>query len=126
MSITIDDSGFVAAVKSIRLTVGDMVNIAGAGSAIVKGVQKTLVPVDTAATKTSINDHYIISTKLKIEDDIGPETDYAPYIEYGLVTKPNYPIQPFVVPSATGSNKSRTLNAITKAYGIFLRKKWPT
>jgi len=124
--ITVDDSGFVAAIKDVKLTASDMLNIAGAGSAIVKGVQKTLVPVDSGATKLSVNDHYIVKTDTKIENDIGPETEYAPYIEHGLVTKPNYPIQPFVVPSATGANKSRALNAITKAFGVFLRKQWPT
>jgi len=126
MKFTIDDSAFVAAIKKTKLTASDMLNIAGAGSAIVKGVQKILVPKDTHDTELSIGDHYIIATAEKVENDIGPETTYAPYIEYGVVSKPNYPIQPFIVPSATGSNKSNTLNAISSAFGAFLRKQWPT
>jgi len=45
--------------------------------------QRMLVPADTAATKLSIGQHIVESSKTKIVDDIGPETEYSLYLEYG-------------------------------------------
>jgi hypothetical protein len=123
---SVDDSGFKASVKGARITQQDMKEFGNAGSSVIKSKQKTLVPVDTAATKTSIGDHYGEISATYFEDDIGPETDYAPNIEYGRADMPNYPIQPFVVPSATGESVSKVNRAIGAAFKSWLTGKWQT
>lgn len=126
MDFQVDASKFEAALKNIDLTADDLLQIEGAGAAVVISNQKIDVPVDTAATRNSIKSHYVTSRRDYIEDDIGPETDYAPYIEYGVASKPNYPIQPFIVPSATGGKKRDCLNTISAAFGITVIQKWTT
>jgi len=121
----VDVSGFINAIKNIKPGADDLLNMEGAGAAVVSSVQKIKVPVDTAATKNSIKSHYITSTRTEIVDDIGPETEYAPNIEYGRKDMPNYPIQPFVVPSATGNNKRDCINAITTTFHTWILSKWP-
>jgi len=101
MSMTIDDRQVMAFLKK-GLTVGDMLGIEKPMALTVVNRQRSLVPVDTAATKTSIKPDIQTATATKVEDHIGPSTDYAPYIEFGVTSKPNYPIQPFVRPSVNG------------------------
>ena len=91
-----------------------MLNVLGAGAAVVATTQKILCPVDTGATRASITSHY---NKGENEVLVGPSTDYSIYIEYGT-TNPNYPIQPFVVPSGTGSSRRSAISAIGRA--VFL------
>lgn len=43
---------------------------------------QTFVPVDTAATKNSIYAEY---SDGGLQADVGPTTEYAPYLEYGTV-----------------------------------------
>jgi len=124
--ITVDTSGFDAAMVKAKMGADDLLNIAGAGAAVVSSTQKVLVPVDTGATRSSINSHIQTSTRTQVIDDIGPETEYAPYIEYGVASKPNYPIQPFVVPSAHGNNARSAQNAISRAFGAWLSEIWPS
>jgi hypothetical protein len=121
----VDTSGFDAAMVKAKMGADDLLNIAGAGAAVVASVQKMQVPVDTAATRNSIRSHIIKSTRTEVIDDIGPETDYAPYIEYGVASKPNYPIQPFVRPSAHGNNARSAQNAIARAFRAWIEAKWP-
>lgn len=120
----VDDSGFSKSAKNVKLSRSDMLSIEGAGAAIVQNTQKTLVPVLTAATKTGINSHIITATDTLVEDEIGPETDYAPVIEYGRKDMPNYPIQPFIRPSAFGNNATNALKAISTAFGLLVGQKW--
>lgn len=117
--------GAAAALAGIVMKEYDLRNIGMAGSAIVKTHQKIDVAKDTRATELSIEDHIIESRADYFEDDIGPETEYAPNIEYGRKDMPNYPIQPFVVPSASGANKREALNAVIRAYGEYIKGKWP-
>ena len=124
LDLQVDASQLERALNNINLTADDLLNIEGAGAAVVIMNQKLDVPVDTAATRTSIKSHIVTSRRDYIEDDIGPETDYAPYIEYGVESKPNYPIQPFIVPSATGSKARSAQNAITTAFGKTVESKW--
>jgi hypothetical protein len=121
----VDTSGFDAAMVKAKMGADDLLNSAGAGAAVVVSVQKMQVPVDTAATRTSIKSHIIKSTRTEVIDDIGPETEYAPYIEYGVASKPNYPIQPFVRPSAHGKKRRDCINAITTAFHTWILSKWP-
>jgi hypothetical protein len=121
----VDVSGFINAIQKIGPTADDLLNIGGAGAAVVAMHQKILVAKDTHATENSIRSHIVKSTRTELIDDIGPETTYAPNIEYGRKDMPNYPIQPFVVPSATGNNKRDCLNAITTAFHTWILSKWP-
>jgi hypothetical protein len=144
--IDVDISEFLKAVENVKLTADDMVNFSGAGSAVIKGVQKMLVPVDSAATKLSINDHYTTVSATEVVDEIGPETEYAPYLEYGtgeyaaagdgrkggwvykgrngFVFTLGMRPRPYVLPSATGKNKTNAINAISTAFRAFLESKW--
>ena len=124
MDLTLDTSKFTDALGRAVIGADDLLNIEGAGAAVVIGNQKLSVPVDTAATRNSIRSHIVTSRRDYIEDDIGPETEYAPYIEYGVASKPNYPIQPFIAPSAAGMSKRDCLNAISTAFGLTVIKKW--
>lgn len=81
----------------------DMLDIEKAPALVVVNKQRQDVPVDISLTKNSIQQHVQSATDTKVLDHIGPETDYAPYIELGVVSKPNYPIQPFVRPSVFGN-----------------------
>jgi len=70
--------------RRAKLTESDLLNIEGAGAAVLVNAMRTKVPVGaTGATRASIMSHIVSSSNTKVEDDIGPETDYAPYLEYG-------------------------------------------
>ena len=81
------------------------------------------VPVDTAATKTSVDSHIIESSNVRVVDDVGPETIYAPNIEYGIQDKPNYPIQPFVRPTAF-EDLAKIVSAIGYSFGQLVMGRW--
>lgn len=114
-SIEVDLSKFAKAMKKAGITAQDMQAFGFAGSAVVMATQKMLVPVDTGATWASIAAEPVSVTSTRAEYEIGPSTEYAPYIEYGVASKPNYPIQPFVVPSATGDSRNRCIKAVEAA-----------
>lgn len=120
----IDASDFEAAARRAISNKNDMLQIAGAGSYVIINKQKSLVPVDTAATKTSIRSHITSATNTHVEDEVGPETEYAPVIEYGRKDMPNYPIQPFIRPSAYGKPLKDTLAAIAREFGNIVVSKW--
>lgn len=85
--------------------------------------QRRDVPVDTGATKTSIGSDIIVSTNRIVTDHIGPSTSYAPSIEYGVISKPNYPIQPFVRPSAFGAGAKAAFKVALSALLRMIKKK---
>lgn len=120
-----DTSAFDAALKKIEPSADELKDIGFAGSAVVKMNQKIDVAKDTHATENSISDHIVTSTRTTFVDDVGPETEYAPNIEFGRRDMPNYPIQPFVRPSAHGNKKRDALNAITTAFHEWILSKWP-
>lgn len=116
-AIHVDISELKQAMDKAQFSKDEVLNILGAGASVVKTTQKLLVPVDTGATRASILDYY--------GDDyveIGPSTEYAPYIEYGT-SNPNYPIQPFIVPSATGKSLKLAIAAMHMAVYITLQRK---
>jgi len=123
--LTVDTSDFETAIRAIEMDAGDMLNIEGAGAKIIINTQRLLVPVDTAATKTSINSHIVKASKEQVIDDIGPETDYAPVIEYGRRDMPNYPIQPFIRPSVFGDQITKVRKVISTAFGLLVISRWP-
>jgi HK97 gp10 family phage protein len=146
LGMDVDVSGFINAIQKIGPTADDLLNMAGAGAAVVAMHQKMGVRKDTRATQNSIRSHIIKSTRTEVIDDIGPETEYAPYLEYGtgefaekggrkggwvypykdgfrftLGMKP----QPFVRPSAHGNKRRDCINAITTAFHHWILSKWP-
>lgn len=89
--ITVDTSQLEKALKAIDFKGIDLLNIEGTGAAVLSNGMKMRVPVDTAATKNSIQSHIESQSDTQIVDEVGPETNYAPYIEYGVKSKPGYP-----------------------------------
>lgn len=102
--------------KKANLTQQDMLNIEKPGGLTVSNIQKALVPVDTGATKVGIIPEIQSSSDMEVIDDIGPQTDYSEYIEFGVISKPNYPIQPFVRPSVMGPNADKVFGVIETAF----------
>jgi len=124
--MTVDDSSFQRSMKSIKLTALDLMKIGKNGSAVVINSQKEDVPRLTSATGNSIQSHVAKVTPEQFVDEIGPETEYAPVIEYGRADMPNYPIQPYVRPSAVGSAAKDTIRAVGTAFGKLVEKRWRT
>jgi len=124
ISMKVDISGLQNALNKIKLSESDMINLIGAGSYVIINKQRQLVPVLTAATKTSIKSHIIESSETKVEDEVGPETNYAPNIEYGRKDLPNYPIQPFIRPSIEG-NEANITRPINAAFKVLVETRWP-
>jgi hypothetical protein len=120
----VDISKLMRALKNIDLTADDLLEIGYAGSAVVEMHQKIDVPKDTHATENSIKPRVVTSQRTHLEIDIGPTTEYAPYIEFGVASRPNYPIQPFVRPSAHGQNKKDVIDAVKTAFGMKVTSKW--
>ena len=101
MTFKLDDREVISFLKK-GLTVGEMLSIEKPMGLTVVNKQRQDVPVDTAATKNSIQPDIQSATSLQVVDHVGPSTDYSPSIEFGVTSKPNYPIQPFVRPSVNG------------------------
>jgi len=110
LRVNVDISQFKKAMDKADLKLQEVTNILTAGAVVIHSAQFRTVAHDTYATRNSIDIQPGRGTSLLI----GPHTDYAPYIEYGT-SNPNYPIQPFIVPSATGKNRVRTLKAMKHA-----------
>jgi hypothetical protein len=119
--IDVDTSDFDKAMQDAMLTKREMLQIAGSGAKVQINGQKMRVPVKTAATETSIGSHIIEASETRVVDDIGPETEYAPPIEYGRRDMPGYPMQPFVRPTAK-EDRSTTKNAMSETFKIVVEK----
>ena len=124
MNMTVDTSAFDRAINAMKISSSELMHIAGAGSAVMKTTQKILVPTDTHDTQNSILEEFNPGDKI-VDIEVGPRTDYSPYIEFGT-TNPNYPIQPFVRPSAFGKNKVNVLRAVANAFLDLVVSKWKT
>ena len=123
MSASVDTSEFTSFVKKATLTGSDLLKIEKPGALTVINIQRQLVPVETAATKTSINSQIQASSLTEVVDHIGPSTDYAPSIEFGITSKPNYPIQPFVRPSGMVAGAKAVIKTIEVAFTAIFRRK---
>ena len=110
ISVNVDISQFKKAMDKAELKPQEVTDILTAGAVVIHSAQFRTVAHDTYATRNSIDIQPGRGASLLI----GPHTDYAPYIEYGT-SNPNYPVQPFVVPSATGKNRARTIKAMAHA-----------
>ena len=122
--IEVDLKEFEKAIENMKFTSSELMHVAGSGSAVIKTTQKILVPVDTGATRASILEDFNPGDTV-VEVEIGPRTEYSPYIEFGT-SNPNYPIQPFVRPSVFGRNKMKVLKAVSNAFVQLVMEKWKT
>ena len=122
MSVSINDKEVIALLKK-GLTVSEMLSVAKPMGLTVVNKQRQLVPVDTAATKNSIQPRVDDATTSQVVQNIGPSTDYAPSIEFGVTSKPNYPIQPFVRPSVNG-NENMIINVASAAFKKLIGQKY--
>lgn len=120
----VDDSKFKAALKAIELNANELLQIEGAGAYTLVNGMRMRVPKDTHATENSIKSHIAVTTDTYVEDEVGPETTYAPYIEYGVKSKPNYPIQPFIRPTVL-EDFGKVIKAIQTAFGLLVSSRWP-
>lgn len=147
IKITVDTRQMMDKLKRAPLSERDMLDIEGAGAKVIINSQRTDVPVDTSATKNSINSHITESSSTTVVDEIGPETEYAIYLEYGTgefaesgkgrkggwvykdasgfhFTLGMQP-RPFVRPSIFGKEDD-IVRAITATYVLLLNMKWQT
>jgi len=123
--MTVDTSSIKAALKQVEIYRDDLIFIEGAGAAVLVNGMRMRVPVDTAATKNSIRSgHFVELSDSVVSDDIGPETEYAPSIEYGIKSKPNYPMQPFIRPTAF-EDFAKVISAIGWAFYKIIMTQWP-
>lgn len=146
IKLTIDSSELDQALRNARFDQRDMLDLIGGPAKVVINTQRELVPVDTAATKTSIGEHIVEASSTKVVDDIGPETDYAVHLEYGTgefsengkgrrggwffkdengwhFTRGMQP-RPFVRPSIF-KNEGEILRVLAATFVELLRSKWP-
>ena len=63
---------------------------------LVQGAAKTLVPVDKGILRGSI---VKAVEENKLEGTVSTNVEYAPYVELGLKSNPNYPRQPYLRPA---------------------------
>lgn len=123
LDIEIDDRKVLKALKRAKMSETDMLEIEAPMGLTVVNKQREKVPVLTAATQNSVTPEIQEASDEKVVDHIGPQTDYAPSIEFGIKKRPNYPIQPFVRPSIFG-NERNIINVATTAYKKVLRRLW--
>ena len=143
----VDMDEFLKALENMTFTADDLVNVAGAGAAVIKSTQKLLCPIDLGALRGSIIETFEPGDKIT-EVEIGPKMDYANYVEYGTgefaedgggrkggwvykgrhgfrFTLGNRP-QPFVRPSAHGKHKLNAVKAVINAFTMLVVSKWKT
>ena len=146
IGITVNTKQFEKVLKSAKFTRQQLLDIRGAGAAVIVNHQRELVPTDLGTTKLSIRSHIIEATATRVEDEVGPETDYAPYLEYGTGifaeagngrqggwrykdAKGNWHFtmgmkpQPFIRPSIEGAKGKEVESAIESAFKATLENK---
>jgi HK97 gp10 family phage protein len=148
VKMTVDDTQLKIALKKINFGKQDLLDIEGAGAYVVVNGERMRVPVQTSATRNSIKPHIIEADDNHVVDEVGPETDYALYLEYGtgiyadggkgrqtpwtyysdklgrFVTTNGMKAQPFIRPTAE-EDKDKVQAAISAALGALLRERWP-
>jgi HK97 gp10 family phage protein len=121
ISMTVDDTKLKLALKGIVLKKQDLLDIEGAGAYVVVDGERMRVPVDTAATKNSIKPHILEADDNHVVDEVGPETLYAPYLEYGTY---KMKAQPFVRPTVA-EDADKVQAAVSAALGAIVEERWP-
>jgi len=121
VKMTVDDTQLKIALKKIGFGKQDLLDIEGAGAYVVVNGERMRVPVDTAATKNSIQPHIIEADDNHVVDEVGPETLYAPYLEYGTY---KMRAKPFIRPTAE-EDADKVQSAVSAAFGAIVRERWP-
>lgn len=148
VTIKLDTSQFKDALKKITLDRQDLLDIEGAGAYVAVNGMRMRVPVQTAATKNSIKPHIVEADNTHVIDEVGPETDYAPYLEYGtgvyaeggngrqtpwvyfseklghFVRTVGMKAQPFIRPTAI-EDDGKIQNAVSSAFKKIVEGRWP-
>lgn len=123
MTVKVDTSEVDAFIKKAFFTKAEMLIMEKPMALTVVNTQRTLVPKDSHATELSVAPDIQSATPLKVIDHIGPSTDYAPFVEFGVASKPNYPIQPFVRPSAMGAGAQLVFKVAAAAFKKMVFRK---
>lgn len=83
-AITVDLSQFNARIRQAHLSGQDLLDVEGPGALVLINGMRMRAPVgETGALKLSINQHIITLSDTQLVDDVGPEVEYGPYVEYG-------------------------------------------
>lgn len=122
--LTVETKFLSAALKDIKFDAADLTDAAMAGAYVLVNGMRLRVAVDTGATKTSVRAEVVSSSKDVVEVEIGPRTDYAPALEYGIPSKPSYRPQPFVRPTAI-QDFQKCVSAIGHRGGQIIIANWP-
>lgn len=117
----VDDREVQRALDAHDMSVDDMLAIEFPIAATIINKARIIVPKKTTATEKSIGQHIQIATKTRVLDYVGSETPYSKYIEFGVPSRPNYPIQPFMRPASLGNIPAITAAAIASVK-LFLKK----
>lgn len=120
----VDTKSLEKALKDIELDTSVLLQVEGAGAKVLVNGMRMRVPVKTGATKNSIMSHLVEYSATRVVDDVGPETNYAPDIEYGISSKPSYPIQPFIRPTAM-QDFDKVVRAIGFSFAKLVISRWP-
>ena len=83
------------------------------GTNLVQGTAKTLAPVDTGDLRGSI---VKAVEKPTLKGTVATNKEYAAYVEFGLRSNPNYPIQPYMRPAL--DDNIQKLMKIAKTEGV--------
>lgn len=97
--IDVNTREFERAIRRAATTRRELTDFQDYGARELISIMKRLVPVDEGTTRDSISSHIIVASDESVSNEVGPETPYAEYIEFGIASRPNYPIQPFVRPA---------------------------
>lgn len=145
-TITYDTKQFDAALKKITIDVPTLQKFEQKGARVLIEGMKERAAVDSGEMRDGIQSHITEASIQKIEDEVGPEKDYAIYQEYGtgiyaengagrstpwvyrrkdgtfVRTVGNRP-HPFVRPTAI-NDKDKTINAIEAEFKRYILTRW--
>jgi len=122
--MTVDIHSLNTALDMIGFSGDDLLQVEGAGAYVLINGERLRVPKDTHATENSIKSHIIEATEDRVVNEVGPETNYSIWIEFGVQSRPNYPAQPFIRPTVA-EDGSMILNAMSYAFGETVKSRWP-
>lgn len=114
MSATVDTREVDAFLKKAVFSAAEMLIMEKPIGLSILNVQRQLVRVVTGNLQGSITTQIMVSTPRLVSDHIGPNTPYAAAVEFGRPDMPNYPIQPYVRPSANVRTAERVAQVALK------------
>ena len=87
----------------------------GATALFVQTEAKNRTPVDTGRLRSSLQ---IVFYNRGLTAFVGTNVEYAPYVEFGLRSRPNYPAQPYLGPAAERGRKELERRLIRAFRGL--------